>query len=277
MRSFVQEPTASRPTVSRAPGMPERARREPGGDAGSITGRLAPAGHDFSRIPIYPRTETKSVDKAGPVAPEPGKTAQGKTGAGGAIIIETDSPDAGVRGGGDGGAAPVQGQQPAQPPTAPKKTVGIDSFSVGWKKNANAGPTIAKLRLDTTAKFKKDATHDPALAEYRQNAAYNFEVTDGPNKGFKSSQPLQDDHYSRADDTAGHAIGDADFETNDNPGTSAQTPIDKDDVIDYSFTAEQMIVDTSDGNKVLQKRGPHTGTIKGKDPRAFDGVPATLS
>jgi hypothetical protein len=38
-----------------------------------------------------------------------------------------------------------------------------------------------------------------------------------------------------------------------------------------------MIIDTSDSNKVIAKRGPHTGTIKGKDPRTYGGVPANLS
>jgi hypothetical protein len=68
-----------------------------------------------------------------------------------------------------------------------------------------------------------------------------------------------------------------DFVSNDNPGTAVSTPIDKDDVVDYSFTAEQMILDTSAGNKEIKKLGPHTGTITGKHPRTFGGVPATLS
>jgi hypothetical protein len=40
----------------------------------------------------------------------------------------------------------------------------------------------------------------------------------------------------------------------------------------YSFTAEQMIIDTADGNKVIAKRGPHAATATGKGPasvRAF--------
>ena len=47
-------------------------------------------------------------------------------------------------------------------------------------------------------------------------------------------------------------------------------------MIDYSFTAEQMIIDTSDSNKVLERRGPHTATIKGKDARVYGNVPKKL-
>jgi hypothetical protein len=169
------------------------------------------------------------------------------------------------------------GPPPGPAPAAPTRRAGVDSFVVKWTKNPDAGPTIAKLRLDTSARFTKDATHDPALAEFRQNAAHTFEITAGPHKGQKSSHPLQDDNYSRADDTAGNTITDVNFVTNDSPGTNMDTPIDEDDVVDFSFTAEQMIIDTSDGNKVIKQRGPHTATIKGKHERTFDGVPKTFS
>jgi hypothetical protein len=176
----------------------------------------------------------------------------------------------------DAPAAPAP-PAPAPPAPAPKKTAGVDSFTVVWTENAASGPTIAQLRLDTTAKFKKDASHDPALAEFRQNAAQSVEITAGPHKGQKHSEPMQDDHYSRTDDTKDHKLSDVDFVTNDNPGNKEDTPLDKDDGIDFSFTAEQMIIDTGDGNKVIAKRGPYTGTIKGKHPRQFGGVPKTLS
>src|SRR5215471_2345260 len=148
---------------------------------------------------------------------------------------------------------------PAPPAPGPKKTAGVDSFTVTWTENAASGPTIAQLRLDSTAKFKQDASHDPALAEFRQNAAMKVEITAGPHKGQKSSKPMQDDNYSRADDNKGHKLTDVDFVTDDNPGNTVDTPLDKDDVLDLSFTAEQMIIDTGDGNKLIAKRGPHTG------------------
>jgi len=129
--------------------------------------------------------------------------------------------------------------------------------------------------LDYTVKFKKDADHDPALAEFRQSVKDSWDITAGPHKGRKgATSPMRDDNYSRADDTAGHAITDVDFVSNDNPGYN---DLDKDDVLDYSFTAEQTIIDTSQANKVIAKRGPHTATVKGKHPRAYTGVPTTLS
>jgi hypothetical protein len=176
------------------------------------------------------------------------------------MIAEKNGPDAGA--------------PPAAPPVKVKKA-GVDTFTVDWSKNAASSPTKASFRLDYKALFKKDVDYDPAVAEFRQNAMTSYEVTDGPHKGDKgSTAPLHDDNYSRADDTAGHTLDDVDFVSNDNPNIS---PLDKDDVVTYSFTAEQMIIDTADGNKVIAKRGPHTATVTGKDPRAFAGVPVKLA
>jgi hypothetical protein len=166
------------------------------------------------------------------------------------------------------------GGTPATGP-APKKKAGVESFTVDWSKHSSAGPTVAKLRLDYNAKFKKDDDHDPALADFRQNAMTKWEITDGPHKGAKGdTSPLHDDNYSRADDLGGHTIHDQLFYSNDNPGWN--TWIDKNDVLDYAFTAEQMIIDKSDGNKVIEKRGPHTATITGKDARVYGNVPKKL-
>ena len=174
-----------------------------------------------------------------------------------------------------GGAKAGDAQPPAEKQPKRKKA-GVESFTVEWSKGLTAGPTAANLRLDYNAKFKKDDDHDPALAEFRQNAMTRWEITDGPGKGAKGdTSPLHDDHYSRADDLAGHKITDQLFTSNDNPGWDTGQ-IDKDDVLEYAFTAEQMIIDTADGNKVIEKRGPHTATIKGKDPRAYGNVPKKL-
>lgn len=196
-----------------------------------------------------------------------------------------------VAGANGGGAQPLQQQQPQQPqqqqqPKTPQpqpqqpqggtKTAGVDSFSVAWSKNTSYGETAAKLLLLYNATFTKDATHDPALADFRQNAFHKLEVTAGPHAGAKSdTSPLHDDHYSRADDMGGNARDSTKFSSNDNPGPTTET-LDKDDVIDFSFTAEQMIIDTSQNNKEIAKKGPHTATIKGKHPRTFGGVPVTL-
>jgi len=222
-------------------------------------------GYDFGHIPVHPRAEAKAIaaeHRESLVLGDKSVDGESDSRFG---LVEDNGPDAGT-GPKDAGA----------PADAPKKKVGVDSFEVKWTKNSNSGPKTAKLRLDYSAKFTKDATHDPAAAEFRQNAFHLFEVTAGPNKGQKhSNPPLHDDNYSRADDTAGNSINDENFVSNDNPGAVADS-LDKDDVIDYSFTAEQMIIDTSDGNKVIAKRGAHTATIKGKDPRTFDGVPKTF-
>ena len=153
--------------------------------------------------------------------------------------------------------------------SAPKKAkkAGVDSFKVTWSENASTTATNARLRLDYKAKFKDDDEHDPALAEFRQNVMTKWEIKDGPNKGQKGdTSPMHDDNYSRADDILGRPKTDVNFESNDNPGLPS---IDKDDDLDYAFTAEDMIIDTSQGNKVLEKVGPKTGTIKGKHPRKF--------
>jgi hypothetical protein len=193
----------------------------------------------------------------------------------GGVLVGANGPKENDLEGAPVGGGSTTGGSPGAVPAAKKKKAGVESFTVDWSKHASAGPTIAKLRLDYNAKFKKDDDHDPALAEFRQNAMTKFEITDGPNKGAKGdTSPLHDDHYSRADDVAGHTINDQLFKSNDNPGFASA--IDKDDVVDYAFTAEQMIIDTSDGNKVIEKRGPHTGTIKGKDARVYGNVPKRL-
>ena len=157
-------------------------------------------------------------------------------------------------------------------PMGGTKSAGMDAFSVQWA--STASEKKATLHIDYAAKFTKDDTHDPALANFRQNAFHKYEITDGPHKGMKSdNSPLHDDSYTRADDHQ-HALSDQDFVSTDNPGVRHLSP---DDVIDYTFSAEEMIIDTSQGNKVIGKRGPHTATIKGKHPRVVDGVPATLT
>ena len=175
-------------------------------------------------------------------------------------IVENNPQGTGSAGSGGGGVAEK----------APKKkTAGVDSFEVKWSENPLSTATKPKVRLDYKAKFKDDDEHDPALAEFRQNAMTKYEIKDGPHKGQKGdTTPLHDDNYSRADDDLGRPLSDVNFSSNDNPGFV--TDIDKDDDLDYAFTAEQMIVDMSQGEKVVQKIGPKTARITGKHPRKFD-------
>ena len=154
-----------------------------------------------------------------------------------------------------------------------KKKAGVSSFVVKWTVSPLTKPTAAKFRIGFQAVFKKDALHDPALAEFRQSVEQKGIITSGPNKGKGSPpEPMHDDNYSRVDDEK-HTKDDIYFESNDHPGPR---PIHEDDVLDFSFTAEQRIIDTSLGNKMIAKRGPHTGKITGKHPRKFEGVPKTL-
>ncbi len=168
---------------------------------------------------------------------------------------------------------PPNGGAPAAGPVVKKKKAGVDSFTVDWSKGAGAGPNRIALHLGYAVRFTKDADHDPALAEFRQYAQTSYKITDGPGKGQEGgTPPLHDDHYSRADDHQ-HALADVDFASDDNPDMEG---IRADDVVSYSFTARQDIIDTSDGNKVIATRGPHTATVTGKDPRAYAGVPVKL-
>jgi hypothetical protein len=183
---------------------------------------------------------------------------EGRTGP----IVENAPQGRDGSGGGSGGGGVAE-----KAPKAKVKKAGVESFSVKWSENPATTPANPRLRLDYKAKFKKDAEHDPALAEFRQNVMTKYEITDGPGKGKKGdNSPMHDDNYSRADDNLGRPKSDVNFESNDNPGF---VDIDKDDDVNYSFTAEQMIIDTSQGNKVLEKVGPKTGTMKGKHPRKF--------
>ena len=168
---------------------------------------------------------------------------------------------------GTGSAASGSGAVAEKAPK--KKTAGVDSFDVKWSENPRSTATKPMIRLDYKAKFKDDDEHDPALAEFRQNAMTKYEIKDGPHKGQKGdTTPLHDDNYSRADDDLGRPLSDVNFSSNDNPGFV--TDIDKDDDLDYAFTAEQMIVDMSQGEKVVKKIGPKTARITGKHPRKFD-------
>ena len=211
-------------------------------DAASAAPRKAPARCDLSRIAVRDKTiET----------------------VGNGIEVEDQQPKPGPPKPGAGAPAP-----------APPKPAGVDSFVVKWTKNPAAGPTVAKFFIEYDAKFTNDAAHDPAQAEFRQNAFHKLAISAGPHAGTKDdNSPLHDDNYSRADDTAGNSATSDKFHSNDNPGVAK---LDANDVIDYTFTAEQMIINKSDG-KELAKRGPHTVTIAGKEPRTYVGAPKTFS
>jgi hypothetical protein len=259
-RAIQPVPAAQRSSENRAGPRPTGNARDA---ADTTPDARASVGYDFSRLSIHP-PRSVNKDKIG-----------GQNDAGDAATAVAF--DAGS--GSGSGSAQARPSAPAPVPAVPAKvkTAGVDSFAVTWSKNtipgADEGPTFPRLRLDFSAKFKRDADHDPALADFRQNAMARWEITDGTLKGKKVSESMHDDHYSRADADQS-TLADVNFTSNDNPGVK---DINADDVLDYSFTAEQMIIDTSQANKVIAKRGPYTATIKGKDPRTYGGVPKTIS
>ncbi len=270
MRMFAERPKATQQSTSVRFALPRR-----GHSRESTTTAAARFGHDFSQIAVFAATPAR----ADPVAASEKSVEGGEQNFIDDLLVERAPAESD----GDAGPAPPAPPAPAPPAPAPPapappakaKKAGVDSFKVKWSKHAGAGAADAKLRLDYTAKFKKDADHDPALAEFRQSVMSTWDITAGPHKGRKgTTSPMHDDNYSRADDQAGNAITDVNFYSNDNPGYD---DLDKDDVLDYSFTAEQTVIDTSQANKVIAKRGPHTATVKGKDPRTYTGVPTTLS
>jgi hypothetical protein len=169
--------------------------------------------------------------------------------------------------------APASGSNP--PPAAPlAPRAGIEYFTVSWQKNPQAGPYNARLKLHYLAKFRDDGVHDPQCAEFRQNAMATYECTAGTHKGDKAdTSPLHDDHYSRDDDLKKRPRTSADFESEDNPGVK-RGHTEPDDVIDFNFTAEQMIVDICQTpNKVIAHIGPNSARITGADPRNYSNVP----
>jgi hypothetical protein len=162
-----------------------------------------------------------------------------------------------------------------------KKKCGVKSFVVNWSKGPDADATHPYLRLDISIKFKKDDDYDPACCEYKQNVMTIAKITDGPNKGFsQDTSPMHDDNYSRDDNHGAKDRSLDTFTTDDNPGWMAPLKMDADSVLDYAFTAEQIVYapgsECCEKNDEVAKRGPHTGTIKGKDPRTYGGVPKKL-
>jgi hypothetical protein len=166
------------------------------------------------------------------------------------------------------------GGKPPVIPAAPARTAGIEYFTVTWQKHPMAGPNNARFHLHFLAKFRDDSVYDPKCAEFRQNVMAVYECTAGTHKGDKAdTSPMHDDHYSRNDDLKARPITSVDFESQDNPGVR-KGHTEFDDVITFSFTAEQMIIDTCQTpNKVIAHIGPHTGVITGSHPRDYANVP----
>jgi len=162
------------------------------------------------------------------------------------------------------------------------KCCGVKKFVVKWSKPS--GWYVGQmLRIDVEIEFMADDEHDPACCEFCQNVKTVFKIIDGPNKGRRGdTSPMHDDHYGRGDDSDGKpGLSDPGFTTDDNPGFNPdRLKLDPNDNIEYSFTAEQMVKEKCESpcpkGTIVAQRGPHTATVKGKEPRTFTGVPTTL-
>ena len=168
-----------------------------------------------------------------------------------------------------------------------KRKCDVETFVVTWEKDPELGGTNAIFKIKITIKFKNDADHDPSCCEFRQNVATKFHIKQaagGP--VISSGNPVMHrDNYSRADNKDGSKdLSNPSFVTDDFPGFGnipPPNPVNPNDDIDFEFTAEQIVYSLGDAcccekNDQVAKKGPHTGTIKGKYPRIFTGVPATL-
>jgi hypothetical protein len=160
----------------------------------------------------------------------------------------------------------------AQPGAQKPRRAAVESFVVEWEQDTQAYLTNPGFALVSKARLRNDVDYDPALVDFRQNVMTNYQITAGPHASAPVPESMHNDNYSRDDDLL-HARESPDMTLTDNPNIG---PLDKDDVINYSFTAEQMLIDLSNGNNVLAKRGPHTATITGKEPRQYAGVPVKL-
>ena len=174
------------------------------------------------------------------------------------------------------------------------KKCGVSSFVVKWSVGVGHGYRHGTMfRLDVAITFRSDGDYDPRCCEYKQNAGDKVKVTRGGRVILDVNSSLQDDHYSR-DDTPDPWSGNTDrcsssFTTWDTPGLVANY-LKEGDVINYSFTAEQIVYSPGgsfsgstppcncEKNDSVAKKGPHTATVRGTFSRRlrYSGAPATL-
>ncbi len=148
-----------------------------------------------------------------------------------------------------------------------QQKAGVESFSVNWKKHPSNNEKNAAFWIDYKAKFKHGDGFDAGDAEFRQNASDDWKIEEEDGNTITGKSPLQDDSYNKAADPEMYT-GDnkENFKGVDQPGWS-DNELNSGDKVTWSFTAEQMVVDTSDSDKILEKKGPKTVKITGKHPR----------
>jgi hypothetical protein len=177
------------------------------------------------------------------------------------------------------------------------KKCGVESFVVKW--SVGHGYRHGTMfRTDVSIRFKNGGDYDPRCCEYKQNAMHKLTVARGGQVILSEDDgPLHDDKYSRDDNPAPWSYNtdrsSPSFTTSDTPGFN-ENYLQEGDVIDYSFTAEQIVYSPGgsfpanpkkklppcdcEKNDNVVKKGPHTGTVKGTVSRKlrYGGAPATL-
>jgi hypothetical protein len=127
--------------------------------------------------------------------------------------------------------------------------------------------------IEVKLKFRSDPPYSCACCEYRQNAALWLVVKLNGRVIDDGGWPMKDDGYSRKDDLDGwpatHWCG---FETKDYPGTKSALPFFTN--IHFTFTAEQLVIDTCNNNAVVEKYGPTTMVVTGTFPTRLKWTPA---
>jgi peptidoglycan hydrolase-like protein with peptidoglycan-binding domain len=169
-------------------------------------------------------------------------------------------------------ATPVP--QPILP--AGTKVAGVDSFSVKYDKDPVQD---GRIRIDVAATFTDDATHSSTVAEYQQFVSSRARIRKPDGTVIETPASLRDKH-----DDGWHRDADR---VNNRPQTFAGNsyttfdvagfaPLADDEVLDFRFTAEHLIVDLARNSMVIDRRGPHTVVVKGRAPRRYQGAPLEL-
>ena len=155
-----------------------------------------------------------------------------------------------------------------KPGPASEGYAGVVIGRVDWTQGTGS---LLDIQVDIT--FKNTNGFSQSSAEYQQLA---YSSVTAPNSDLSlSTGPLHDDNYSRKDDKDGK-MNDAHFSTIDSPNfTPGGYPLGYDDDIDYTFTAQQLVLDKKHGNKVVAQTPLHTVRISGSSPRDYEGVPYT--
>jgi hypothetical protein len=167
---------------------------------------------------------------------------------------------------------------PVPQPILPAGTMiaGVDSFTVAYDKDPVQD---GRIRIDVEATFLDDATHSAAVAEYQQFVSSRARIRRPDGTVIETPAALRNRHddgwhrdKDRVNDRPQTFVGNT-YSTFDVAGIA---PLEDDEVLDFRFTAEHLIVDLARNQMVIASRGPHTVVVKGRKPRTYQGAPIEL-